>query len=973
MATKTRQELAIQAMEEGRPRDAQRLLASALEEGESSDLWNDWATVKASGGAPGDVDEACAGYERALALEPGFALAAYNLGVLHVLRGRAAIGLPLLREAAPRLGPEDRAHAEALVAEHGRPESPRGKRVLLVHDALPQFDRSGADLRILQVVRRLRARGHEVAYLARSGEHEERYRSALDELGVAVYAGDAERLAALCVEAPRAWRLEQVLAGAPFDVAILFHWFWSGISCTEHYLDDVRRLSPGTRVVVLTDDRHGVRELRGAELTGLSVDRERGIDFLARERECYRAADLVAAITEDDLRGLREMDPELAVELLPMTAEVHEAGAPFDARRGFAFFANFDDLANRDAVAWLLDEIWPRVRARLPDAALDLVANNVPPHLGSRPGVRVVGHVPRVADAFARYRVFLSPFRVGTGIKTRNLAALGHGVPMVTTAVGAEGMGLRDGEHALLADAAPEFAAKAVELYERRDRWEAIASAGRRHVGEAFSVARLDERLERVLERACAAAARPHDPAHRFSVREVEASEPRALTAPVGERVAMRLGGYLALGERLLAEGRPAEALAQLRHAFTHVRGGPPRSLLFWRIFRAMERCYREAGDGAAAARCARDAQECLPQPDRKLRQGPARRREDRAISVVLPTFNRRATLARCLAALGAQTLPAGELEVVVVDDGSTDGTAEFLAGARTPFRLVVHRQENRGAGAARAAGVERASGTYLLLANDDSIAEPGLLEEHLGIQREHHDACFAVLGAFEYEAAAHRRALTHFLNGTPFLFPQRAMQPDQYYGPSQFVTCNLSVRRDAVVAAGNFDPSFRLGEDTELGIRLAGLGCAVLHAPGARAWHDHLDVSVADLVRRARAYGAVWLQLLEKHRRLVLAQLDVRLAAPVQRSDVERVRAALAPQRDEIERILRLLEQQDAADFEALLASGGGAAAEERMVEAFSRAILRLHWHHVLDGLCAAWEERRGAAEAPHAARASA
>ena len=848
-----------------------------------------------------------------------------------------------------------------------RIEKKIGKRILLAHDVLPHFDRSGSDMRIMQVIRRLRAAGHEVTYIGRSGADRDRYEAPLQELGVKVFSGDAERLHALGIDAEQTWKLETVLNNGAFDVAIFFHWFWSGISVTEHYLDDIRKLSPDTKIVVLTDDRHGIREWRMADLSHLSTDLERALDFMVREVASYRAADLVLAITEDDRKGLIEMVPDLQVELLPMTADTHVSSRGFDDRSDFVFLANFDNLANRDATAWFCGEIWPRMRKRMPQAKLYLAGNNIPAELGKGGGIEILGHVADLESMLEKYRVFVSPIRFGTGIKTKNLTALANGIPLITTTIGAEGMSLIDGENAIVEDSAGAFANKAIELHNNRELWQKLAANGRKHIETEFSVARLDAQIALVMQRAESIVLRKFDPEHRFSVRMVEELYPEVLTAtPPESRSESRILGYVEMAEKLAGLGHPAEALEQVRHIFYYVRGPMPRSLFFARVLSLMERCYREIGDPEAARRCGDEAKLCLPElnpafvKEVNKNTGGRTKPSDRAISVIIPTFNRKAKLERCMQALAAQTLGADEFEVIVVDDGSTDDTQESLRKQTTPFRLSHFQQKNQGAGAARRFGVEQARGEYLLLMNDDTIADVNLLQEHLALQRRHHDSCFAVLGTFEYERPARHRALTHFLSTDPFMFPQKNMHPDWYYGHAHFVTCNLSVRRDAVLACGSFDPAFRLGEDTELGLRMATKGSKVLFHPQARAWHDHLDITVADLVRRAKAYGPVYLHLLEKYPALRISQPGMELKAPLNASQIERIRETLSKQRAQIEETVVALAQYDNKDFEPFFArrSGEGTAAD-MIVNLFHQAIPQVHWFYVFDGLCEAWSAK--------------
>src|SRR6185503_19644585 len=101
-------------------------------------------------------------------------------------------------------------------------------------------------------------------------------------------------------------------------------------------------------------------------------------------------------------------------------------------------------------------------------------------------------------------------------------------------------------------------------------------------------------------------------------------------------------------------------------------------------------------------------------------------------VSVVIPTYNRKAQLVECLAALERQTVLPQEFEVVIVDDGSTDGTEAALRERTFPFQLQYHRQSNQGPGTARNFGIAVAQGELVLFIGDDIFADPRLLEAHL-------------------------------------------------------------------------------------------------------------------------------------------------------------------------------------------------------------------------------------------------
>jgi glycosyltransferase involved in cell wall biosynthesis len=324
---------------------------------------------------------------------------------------------------------------------------------------------------------------------------------------------------------------------------------------------------------------------------------------------------------------------------------------------------------------------------------------------------------------------------------------------------------------------------------------------------------------------------------------------------------------------------------------------------------------------------------------------------------VIVPTFNRRAKLERCLRALTLQSLPAQDFEVIVVDDGSVDDTQQFLQSLRTPFRLHCLRQNNQGAGAARRLGVERARGEYLLLINDDTVAHIDLLQEHLYIQRSRSEKNLAVLGSFEYESSARDRALTWFLSTDPFMFPQLRMKAGTTYDAPHFVTCNLSIARAAVLKAGSFDSSFRLGEDSELGLRLSRAESSVLFHPSARAWHDHLEMTMADMIGRARAYGSVYLQLLRKHPHLEVPTLFGTLRVGLTVADIEQFRATLDSRRAEVEESVKALRQYDSIDFRKYFdmpAKQGSAA--DMIAVLFSKAVPQVYWFFLVDTFCSLW-----------------
>ena len=216
-------------------------------------------------------------------------------------------------------------------------------------------------------------------------------------------------------------------------------------------------------------------------------------------------------------------------------------------------------------------------------------------------------------------------------------------------------------------------------------------------------------------------------------------------------------------------------------------------------------------------------------------------------VSVVVPTHNRKEKLMACLDALRHQSILPQEFEVLVVDDGSTDGTGEAVAARRDSFALRYFRQDSQGPGAARNLGIEKAGGELILFIGDDVIADERLLEEHLVAHATQADQGIAILGHIDWPVTMQRNEVMEYVCGDAALQFAYTLIPrlpalDHRY----FYTSNISLKREFLVAAADagirFDPCFRYAafEDSEFAFRLTPRGLKILYVESARAIHDH-------------------------------------------------------------------------------------------------------------------------------------
>jgi glycosyltransferase involved in cell wall biosynthesis len=229
------------------------------------------------------------------------------------------------------------------------------------------------------------------------------------------------------------------------------------------------------------------------------------------------------------------------------------------------------------------------------------------------------------------------------------------------------------------------------------------------------------------------------------------------------------------------------------------------------------------------------------------------------SLSVVIPTKDRAEALARTLDALETQRAGGASLEVVVVDNGSSDGTPEQVrARAGGALRVRLLEQPQGGPAAARNAGVAAASGEVLLFLGDDTEpADEDLLRAHLDLHATRPEPTYGVLGRITWTPRAPVTPFMRWLeNGGP-QFHYRDLDAGPVDGASYFYSSHASLKRSLFERVGGFDVRFPTAavEDTELGVRLADAGLELDYHPELLVLHDH-PTTPAQSLRRSTAVG---------------------------------------------------------------------------------------------------------------------
>ncbi len=357
------------------------------------------------------------------------------------------------------------------------------RRILVIDHAVPSPDMDSGSVRMFGLLRILRGLGSPVTFASARLENKIDHVEAMEKLGVEILVGYTDIRS----------HLER--RGGAYTLAII-----SRPETAATYIPLVRAYAPYAEVVYDSVDLHHLRFQRAAELKNDPQEGRRAELYLQLETLAFTFADRSIAITETERQAILQKWPQAIVEVVPNVHSVSISAMPWAARKGVVFIGGYDHEPNVDAVTWFVQEILPKVQEQIPDIRFTILGSKPPESVKRlvRSNVDVLGWVPDPAPYFELSRIFVAPLRYGAGMKGKIGQAMSLGLPVVTTQIGAEGMQLVDGTHALIADDASAFATAVVRLYNDEVLWMSLQGAAAAHIERNFSDAAVQNILRRL-------------------------------------------------------------------------------------------------------------------------------------------------------------------------------------------------------------------------------------------------------------------------------------------------------------------------------------------------------------------------------------------------------------------------------------------------------------------------------------------
>jgi len=308
-----------------------------------------------------------------------------------------------------------------------------------------------------------------------------------------VYTPELQRVGIECLYTPYVASIKTYLKknGGCFDVIFL-----ARADIADLHIESVKRFCPRAFVIFDTEDLHFLREMR--EIALRSVEKRR-----AQELSIMGKADLTIVTSQSEYQLLKDEIPGRKIENINPPWEVPGAGRKFEERRDIAFIGGFRHPPNVDAVKYFIRKIYPEIKKKIPGICCYIIGSRVTAEiLGmASEDIIVTGYVKDLSEYLNTLRLTVVPLRFGSGVKGKIITSLGYGVPVVSTSMGAEGMGLENGKDILIADDPAEFASAVERLYTDRSLWYRLSENGVEKIKKEYSLDSARKRLEILIQK----------------------------------------------------------------------------------------------------------------------------------------------------------------------------------------------------------------------------------------------------------------------------------------------------------------------------------------------------------------------------------------------------------------------------------------------------------------------------------------
>ncbi|CAM8401332.1 GT4_PimA-like domain containing protein [Candidatus Methylopumilus universalis] len=334
-------------------------------------------------------------------------------------------------------------------------------RVLYIDETMPTPDKDAGSVTAYNLMILLRSLGAQVTFIPINLFNHEPYTKNLQKIGIEV------------LYSPFIKSIEEHLLdkGSRYNLAIV-----SRPSTASLVFDDIKKYCKNIKIIYNSVDIHFLRMGRQLNYDS-NIDKHDVLKMKLLELSLIKKADASLILSQEELRIISKDISEKKLYLMPLMLRVKDEVKTFRDRRNFLFIGGFLHQPNIDAAIYFVKEIMPILRKSLPGANFLIIGSHPPKEILdlAAKDIKVLGYVPDISKIFDQIRLSVTPIRYGAGIKGKIGTSMAFGVPVVSTSIGAEGMGLKNKKNLIIADTPEDFAVAVGELYKSHKVWQKIS------------------------------------------------------------------------------------------------------------------------------------------------------------------------------------------------------------------------------------------------------------------------------------------------------------------------------------------------------------------------------------------------------------------------------------------------------------------------------------------------------------------
>lgn len=359
------------------------------------------------------------------------------------------------------------------------------KTIVVIDSRVPLYDQEAGSRSTFNYLKLFVDMGLNVKFIANSITRYEPYTTDLEQMGIEVIYAHSDNA--------NKWIQEN---GKYFDYVYIHR-----PDIAEIYFQTVKKYSKA-KVIYQTHDLHYLREQRRYEVEKNNDSLNKSKKFYKLEKDICQNVDYVLTFSSFEEEIIKNEFGIKNVTAIPLYLFKDFPEEKPTKREGLLFIGGFGHFPNRDGILWFVNEIFPKVLAKVPNAKLTIGGSNPPEEITSlaSKNITVLPNVSdeKLAQLHDESEILIVPLRYGAGVKGKVIDALYHGVPMVSTGVGIEGIPKIE-TLISAADTPDEFAEQIIALYGNHSRNSKISASYRTFARENFSFSYAEKLFTRIL------------------------------------------------------------------------------------------------------------------------------------------------------------------------------------------------------------------------------------------------------------------------------------------------------------------------------------------------------------------------------------------------------------------------------------------------------------------------------------------